>query len=191
MKTIRLFEIIGTICCFICIVSWKFVSRDNTTKFVLLENTSTSVSETFTNSDINENEVMDGWLKESITEQAVACKLGFSEIKGKEEYWEATGTYIQIWEFPALGIHLEMESDSPGGNKKVRSVTMIEPCKFATSKGIRIGSEEKEVREKYMKSINDAYSDKNNIVVGSIYGGTIFTLTDGLVSKIFTGAAVE
>jgi len=142
-------------------------------------------------SEVIEKEVIDGWLKESIKQQVVIDKIGNSEKKGEDEYWGSIGTYVQNWEYPSLGINLEMESESQGGHKIVRSITIVQPCKFTTSQGVSIGSDTKVVKEKYLKLINASNSDANTIVVGSIYGGTIFTLKDGAVSKIFIGAAAE
>ncbi len=142
-------------------------------------------------SEVNEKEVFDGWLKESIKQQEVIDKIGNPEKKGEDEYWGAIGTYVQNWEYPTLGITLEMESESQRGEKIVRSITIAQPCKFSTSQGISIGSDTKIVKEKYLKLIDASSSDANTIVVGSIYGGTIFTLKDGAVSKIFIGATAE
>lgn len=142
-------------------------------------------------SKVPEEESIDGWLEESVKQQVVIDKIGNPDKKGEDEYWGAIGTYVQNWEYPSLGINLEMESESQGGDKIVRSITIVQPCKFTTSQGISIGSDTKTVKEKYLKLIDASNSDANIIVVGSIYGGTIFTLKDGAVSKIFIGAAAE
>ena len=142
-------------------------------------------------SEVIEKEVIDGWLKESIKQQVVIDKIGNPIKKGADEYWDAIGTYVQNWEYPTLGINLEMESESQGGEKTVRSISIFQPCKFTTSQGISIGSDTKIVKEKYLKLIDTSNSDANTIVVGSIYGGTIFTIKDSAVSKIFIGAAAE
>jgi len=142
-------------------------------------------------SEVIKKEVIDGWLKESVKQQVVIDKIGDPEKKGEDEYWGATGTYVQNWEYTSLGIYLEMESESQGGNKKVRSIKLTQPCKYTTSKGISIGSDLNIVKEKYIKLIDSSNSDTNSIVVGSIYGGTILTIKDGVVSEIFIGAIAE
>ena len=142
-------------------------------------------------SKVIEKELIDGWLQESIKQQVVIDKIGIPEKKGENEYWGAIGTYVQNWEYPTLGISLEMESESQGGEKIVRSIIISQPCKYTTSQGISIGSETKIVKEKYLKLIDASNSDENRIVVGSIYNGTIFTLKDGVVSEIFIGAVAE
>ncbi len=142
-------------------------------------------------SDVIDKEVIDGWLKKSITQQIVIDKIGNPDKKGEDLYLGATGTYAQTWEYISIGISLEMESESQGGDKTVRSITITQPCKLTTSQGISIGSDAKTVKEKYQKFIDKSNTDENGIVVGSIYGGIIFTLKDGAVSEIFIGAAAE
>jgi hypothetical protein len=140
---------------------------------------------------LNEHEIIGGWLKESIEQHVVIDKLGLPEKKGEDEYWGATGTYVQNWDYTSLGIILEMESENQDGIKKVRSIIIIYPCKLKTIQGVGIGSDEKTVREKYLKLIDASNSSTKSIVVGSIYGGTIFTLDNGIVNKIFIGATAE
>ena len=150
-----------------------------------------SIAKSKKTSAINKSEVIDGWLKLSVSEQALVNKIGKPAQKDKEEYWAGTGTYVQEWHYIALGIILEMESQMAKGDKKVRSIKLVKPCKFSTSLGITIGSDAKNVKEKYLNAINSEESDVNKIVVGSIYGGAIFTIKNGVVSEIFIGVAAE
>lgn len=140
---------------------------------------------------VSEKEVINGWLKVSVKQQVVINKIGNPEKKGEDEYWGAIGTYVQNWEYPALGINLEMESEYQGGDKIVKSITIVKPCKLTTLKGVSIDSDIKLIKEKYSELIDASNSDSNTIVVGSIYDGTIFTIKDGAVCKIFIGAAAE
>jgi hypothetical protein len=137
------------------------------------------------------NEIIDGWLKESIDKQLVIDNIGYPEKTGDEVYWGATGTFIQNWDYPSLGVFLELESESQGGDKRVKSITIIQPSNFKTAQGIGIGSEMSLVQDKYSKIINADDFDESTFIVGSIYGGIIFYFTDGVVSKIFLGAAAE
>ena len=60
------------------------------------------------------------------------------------------------------------------------------------SRGIHIGSTIVEVTTAYGKVENKEESESGKtFVAGSIYGGVIFTFTDGKVSQIFLGAAAE
>ncbi len=143
------------------------------------------------NNSNNYSEVIDGWLKVAIKQQEVINKIGKPDTKGEDEFWGATGTYVQIWNFITLGVMLEMESEIKNGDKIVRSITIINPCSLTTSKGVGIGNNINNVKDKYNKLIDVNNSDENNIVVGSVYGGTIFSFENGVVSKIFVGAAAE
>lgn len=65
-------------------------------------------------------------------------------------------------------------------------------CKLATTRGIKIGSTEAEVRKAYQDVENKEESEAGkSFVAGSIYGGVIFTLEKGRVVEIFMGAAAE
>jgi len=59
-------------------------------------------------------------------------------------------------------------------------------------KGIHIGSSEGETIHAYQREYNPGDSQKGHLVVaGSIYGGVLFTIVNGRVSKIFLGAAAD
>jgi hypothetical protein len=135
-------------------------------------------------------EILDGWLKLGAEENVVLNKLGEPK-KRKDTYWGALGTYVQEWEFGDKGITLQMESEDQRGAKTVRSISITAPCRMLTGQGVGIGSPAKMIAERYSAFIDKEESKEGRIVVGSIYGGTIFTLTDGKVSKIFIGAAAE
>ena len=171
-------------------------SRNNTTSNT--ENTQVSksaavdlVSTSKKSPVLNEHETIGGWLKEQTKQQVVLNKLGEPEKKGDDQNWGATGTFVQNWEYKALGINLEMESERQDGVKKVFSISIEQPCKLTTSQNVGIGSSIKTVREKYFGLIDESNSSEKYIVVGSIYGGTVFTLKNGIVCKIFIGAAAE
>jgi len=159
------------------------------------DNESKIASDTITSENplnkLTNYEILDGWLTLEVSQSIIIDKLGSTEKKDKETYLGATGTYAQTWEYPEKGISLVMESDSEGGRKKVRSISAFYPCKLTTSRGIIIGSSEDFVKEKYLNLINLTESEPDAIVIGSIYGGTIFTLESGIVSRIFIGALFE
>jgi hypothetical protein len=137
------------------------------------------------------SEIIDSWLSLGLNEEIIIKKLGEPVERGIEEFWEATGTYNQEWKFESIGIILGMESESEKGKKTVCSITLINPCSLKTSKSIGIGSEYQEVYNRYSKFIDTEFSSEENIVVGSIYGGTIFSFKNLKVDRIFIGAAAE
>lgn len=142
-------------------------------------------------SNNTENEILDDWLKEYINEKEVINHLGNPEKKGKIEYWDAIGTYVQQWNYPEKGITLDMESESKNALKTVKSISIISPCTYLTSQKIGIGSDIETVREKYADRIDTDFSDDSIIVVGTVYGGTIFEIENNKVVKIFIGAIAE
>lgn len=137
------------------------------------------------------SDTIDGWLKLRLNQELVMDSLGEPESKGDDIYWGALGTYVQEWNYPSQGIILQMESSEENGDKSVLMITITAPCKKATSRGISIGSKKEEVTKKYSGKINNDFTDNEEILVGSIYGGVIFFIEDGTVSRIFIGAAAE
>lgn len=133
-----------------------------------------------------------GGLKLGMTEKAVKAALGEPESRGKEEEWAATGDHVQKWVYAARGLELQMASEKKGGAKSALMITAKAPSTLVTRKGAGIGTTEAEILKAY-----GAYEDKENskrgatFVVGSIYGGIIFTFEKGRVSEIFFGAAAE
>ena len=127
--------------------------------------------------------------------------LGEKEVKqiisgkpqlGREELWGADGQYHQEWRYPAAGITLGMASEKKGGPKSVFSITITSPSTLQTQRGIGIGSTEAEVATAYGAFRNAEDSKPGEVLVaGSIFGGAMFHLQQGKVSRIFIGAAAE
>ena len=118
--------------------------------------------------------------------------LGKPKQVGENVLWAATGEWVQEWHYPALGIELAMASDKKSGPKRLLSITATTGCKYATKRGIAIGSSEKAVKKAYAKERDAEQSESGkSFVAGSIYGGVIFTFKAGVVTDIFIGAAAE
>ena len=112
--------------------------------------------------------------------------------RGPENYWSADGAYHQIWRSDSCGLELGMVSEKRGGPKCIWSITLVRPSTLATSRGIRIGSTEREVRKAYKAVWNREDSQRSGcFVAGSIFGGIMFRFEDGKVREIFLGAAAE
>lgn len=136
-------------------------------------------------------EILDNWLKLYIGEKEIVSKIGNPESKSKIEYWDATGTFVQTWHYASIGISLEMESESKNASKTIRSISIVYPCTFMTSRQIGIGSLSAMVKERYSGLVDLDFSDDTIIVVGSIYNGTIFEVENDSVTKIFIGSIAE
>ncbi|MBN8422340.1 MAG: hypothetical protein J0L73_25720 [Verrucomicrobia bacterium] len=131
-------------------------------------------------------------------------KLGF-EMKGSEvvknygkapkqgavENWEGAGLYVQQWDYPELGLELQMAAEKKDGVQTVYMIKATERCKLSTTHGIKIGSTEKEVAKAYGTLRGDESEAGKTFIAGSTVGGVIFSFKDGKVAEIFIGAASE
>lgn len=112
--------------------------------------------------------------------------------KGPAELWGADGLYHQKWDYPDCGMSFDMTSDQAESTKTVFSITIKAPSRWATKRGIRIGSSEKDLRKAYAKEYNAEESQPGQVLVfGTVYGGMIVYLKGGYVKEIFLGAGAE
>ncbi len=162
-------------------------SKKNSVTYKITDNNVISNTE----NNIIANEALSGWLQINTTQNAVIMHLGKPSRKGKDEYWDATGTFVQKWYYISKGIIIEMESEKIGGFKKVYSTTITAPSKYKTNKMIGIGSHKETVLKAYNNNVDKLQSDSLSIVIGNIYEGITFTLYHGIVNKIFIGSGAE
>jgi len=133
-----------------------------------------------------------GGFKLNMAEKDVIKLLGKPQEKGDLVLQEADGMWVQDWEYPDAGLSITMGARKKGGAKAIVRISAIAPCTLATKAGIKIGSASTAVSKAY-----SSHLDKENtptadlIVVGSIYGGILFDLEKGKVTRIFFGAAAE
>lgn len=133
-----------------------------------------------------------GPIRLGLSEAQVKVKLPVEPVISPEVLEEATGSYIQTWDFAGMGIELSMGTYEAGGAKEVYSIDLTSPSTFKTARSIGIDSTEAEVEKAYADEKNVAGSRPGELfVAGSIYGGLLFNFTDGKVSSIFIGAAAE
>lgn len=133
-----------------------------------------------------------GPLKIGLAEAQVKEKMGGKAHLGPVEKWDADGLYHQKWTFESLGVEIGMVSETPRSQKNIESISISSPCDFATKRGIRIGSAESDVQRAYKDDMDkDASKPGETLVAGSLYGGLIFTIKNGKVSRIFLGASAE
>jgi hypothetical protein len=133
-----------------------------------------------------------GELRLGLTEKEVKARIPGKPKKGKEEYWAATGDFVQEWNYPDCGVTLDMGSERQGDAKTVSSITMQSPSLLKTKRGIGIGSLEQEVVAAYGECQDKEMSERGrSFVAGSIYGGLIFSFENGRVTRIFLGAGAE
>jgi len=119
--------------------------------------------------------------------------IGQPNKKSKLEEWAADGQMHTDWSYTSKGLVLNMSfaKGSTDTTGYIFSITADAPSTFKTRAGMGIGSTYAEVQEAYKRDIDAASTTKDQITVGSIYGGIIFSFKDGKVSHIFLGAAAE
>ena len=133
-----------------------------------------------------------GSLRLGLSESDVKKSIGCALQRGPEQLWGADGAYHQSWRCDACGLRIGMVSEKRGATKRIESITLVAPGTLATSRGIRIGSAEQEVRKAYRAEWNREESRQSgSFVAGSIYGGLLFEFQGGKVVQIFLGAAAE
>lgn len=121
----------------------------------------------------------------------VSKELGKPEIKTKSILWEADGQKHQTWTYSKQGIVLDVVVEKNPRLSWVNMITIISPCTFKTKRNIGIGSTKREVENQYKELITEENSGEEQIILGSIYGGIIFTFKNGIVDSIFFGALAE
>ncbi len=130
-----------------------------------------------------------GPLKLGMTAPAVSAALGKPPKKSAMEMEEATGQFVATWDYQ--GVSLILGADTKKGAATLRAITLRAPSKL-TARGVAVGSSAAELARAYPKSQWDKDSSNDErIVVGSIYGGIIFTLESHRVTEIFVGAGAE
>jgi hypothetical protein len=131
-------------------------------------------------------------LNNSLLDVDIIKLLGEAEKKSDPIVWEADGLEHQTWYYYSKGIELGFFRDGED-NQIVFSIDLQAACSMKTSRGITIGSTRNEVLKAYEREINlnENSIDSDSIVVGTVYGGLIFTFENDKVSSAFIGAAAE
>lgn len=133
-----------------------------------------------------------GSAKIGLNSDSLIQNFGRPDSMGPIQMSQASGDYIQNWDYNKIGVKFEMESHDSSGLKRVSSIEIVSPCTLFTKKGIKIGSGLDEVKKEYGEHQDKENSDeKSSFVDGSIYGGIIFSFEGGKVNKIFIGASAE
>jgi len=131
-----------------------------------------------------------GGLSLGMEDSQVAALLGEPEEKTEPEVWGFDGLEHMTWNYGALGADIGFVKE--GETFTVSGFSVYEPFAGQTARGVGVGSDASAVQEAYQDTI--FLSEQHNqgmIVVGSVYGGLIFTLEDSKVIGIFVGASAE
>lgn len=124
-----------------------------------------------------------GGIKIGSSQTDVVKVLGEPKRRTKAQREEATGNTVTTWKWPGVDIVLT----KTGKQLRVASIHIAAPSTLATSRGIHIGSARAEVQAGYRRA-EDPTEDQNSYLVGSEYGGELFSFKNGKVVEIFVGA---
>jgi hypothetical protein len=138
---------------------------------------------------VSDEYAIDG-LPLGLSSDELQSKIGKAPTSKTELTLEgATGEYVTTWSFEDVEASLSASAqDSP---LTLRALTITSPSVLKTKEGIGIGATEAEVMSTYGSQVNTEESSPGKIVVGSVFGGMIVTISNGTVSEIFVGAAAE
>jgi len=123
--------------------------------------------------------------------------LGKPDEQSERSVWAADGAEHQTWRYAARGIVLGMIAEDEGSRQQIDRITVSDPCRYRTTRGIGIGSSRGEVLEAYRNEIAPGSGDREEgsrdgmVVAGSLYGGVVFTITRDKVAAVFLGAGAE
>lgn len=138
-----------------------------------------------------------GGLSLGATPASVEKLLGAPATKSPPQEMGATGEFVSDWHW-TTGETLSMAGSTADAAPTVGSITLEAPSKLTTSRGVGIGTSRAEVETIYKQLLGVGRQEgepdttsPEQLIIGSVYGGTFFQFTDGKVSRIFVGAGAE
>ncbi len=124
----------------------------------------------------------------------VVKTLGEPTKKGRVAVEEATMSYVQRWSYPEQGLTLTMGSNERADPQSLDVLVIKAPSSLTSKLGVGIGSPRKQVIELYGKMRDPEFPSgdaEETFLIGSVYGGIVFTFKSDKVSEIFVGASAE
>jgi hypothetical protein len=133
-----------------------------------------------------------GGLSYNMPAKSVAKLIVVKPIKGAVRLDGADDAYHQDWKYPKQGLIIGMMNIQKHAPQTLDTITVVAPSTFETRRHIHIGSPEADILKAYKADISQEESKQGETwVIGSVYGGLVFEIKKGMVSKIFLGAAAE
>jgi hypothetical protein len=126
-----------------------------------------------------------GPLHVRMTDNELIAVLGKPRSRQKPSEEGATGEWVGAWTW--VGASALMVSDTRNGPRTARDVSVIAPSTYATKRGIHLGSTRADVERLYPRSPDDQQQDPDSYVVGSVYGGLLFSFAHDRVTSISIG----
>lgn len=138
-------------------------------------------------------------VKINMAESDVVRLLGQPESVTPETLNEAFGLYFTDYMYQGGRMVVTLSTETPGGPKTVVVARAEAGANVSTFGGIMMGDGLNELRTVYAEYEdreespvpNSPTNDSYNYVVGSIYGGVIFQVTNGKVDHMILGAGAE
>lgn len=131
-----------------------------------------------------------GSLKLGLSEHDLVLLMGQPDTKSDAQVWGSDGNEHSDWRYPSKGLEINMARQPDDTEASIYSITAKSPCSLATQRGIKIGDTKEAVLRAYANEY-DPESGSEDIVLGTIYGGIMIHIEDGVVTNIFIGAAAE
>ena len=133
-----------------------------------------------------------GPLTLGMPEQEIKAQLGEPETAGTPELWGADGLLHWTLAYPAQGLSLDLAGIS-AGEGTLYAIHAAAPCALATARGLAIGTPRETVLTLYAGLINPEWDEEasGSILIGTIFGGIMIGIENGLVSSLFIGAMAE
>ena len=132
-----------------------------------------------------------GPLKLGMPEKQLAALLGKPASESKPISEAATGMTVKERNYARLGLKVTLAQESAGKPWSVDRFRADPPCPWKMPQGIGLGTPSAQVRKTYAGLLDQEMTSSQQVVVGSVYGGVIFTLKNDKVQSIFVGAAAE
>ncbi len=134
-----------------------------------------------------------GGIKLNTPAAAVLELLGEPRTRDRIEMEEASGSYVQTWNYPDQGVHVTMSSDTRKGAQSVHFVRIVPPAKLLSARGLGLGAAYEKVVETYkdLRAPDDDGSDPEFVTAGDLYGGLIFRFEGGEAVEVMLGAVAE
>lgn len=128
-----------------------------------------------------------------MSESALITLMGEPDSKSETEVWGADGLEHSSWSYASKGLEIGMAKQPDDTEAFIFSLTAMDPCDLATSRGIKLGDSKDAVLSAYKNEIDPSANDDTDswIIVGSVYGGMGIGIENGAVTYIFIGAAAE
>ena len=117
--------------------------------------------------------------------------MGNPDTKSKVTEWGAVGLMHEDWTYKSKGVVINLSSEKKNSDKVIFSITANSNCNFKTRANMGIGNTYEEVTDVYKRDIDTEQTTKETIVVGSVYGGIIFSFENNKVKSVYLGPAAE